>query len=376
MDFNDVIGQQDAKNRLSQMIEEQRIPHALMLCGPKGCGKMAMAMALSATLLRQGHENSANTEAMLKTWEHPDLHFTYPVIKPTGTSSDHKMTSDDFSREWHDMIVKSSYFSIEHWLEEMKAENQQAIIFEAESDLITHNLSLKSSQGGWKICLIWLPERMNITCANKILKILEEPPQQTIFIMVCEEPEKLLDTIRSRVQRIDLKRIADSDIEEALVNRRLIDADTAKRIARIANGSWLKALEQMEANSENAEMLEWFKNLMRLAYMRNVKGMKAWSETIAATGREKQLRAITYFSRMIRENFMYNFQLPQLNYMSQEEETFAKNFAKFVNEANVIEISELFQKARREIAQNGNAKIIFFDVALQMIVLLIRKLKT
>ena len=201
----------------------------------------------------------------------------------------------------------------------------------------------------------------------------EEPPQQTVFIMVCEEPEKLLDTIRSRVQRIDLKRIADSDIEEALVNRRLIDADTAKRIARIANGSWLKALEQMEANSENAEMLEWFKNLMRLAYMRNVKGMKAWSETIAATGREKQLRAITYFSRMIRENFMYNFQLPQLNYMSQEEEDFAKNFAKFVNEANVIEISELFQKARREIAQNGNAKIIFFDVALQMIVLLIRK---
>lgn len=376
MDFNDVIGQQDAKNRLSQMIEEQRIPHALMLCGPKGCGKMAMAMALSATLLRQGHENSANTEAMLKTWEHPDLHFTYPVIKPTGTSSDHKMTSDDFSREWHDMIVKSSYFSIEHWLEEMKAENQQAIIFEAESDLITHNLSLKSSQGGWKICLIWLPERMNITCANKILKILEEPPQQTIFIMVCEEPEKLLDTIRSRVQRIDLKRIADNDIEEALVNRRLIDADTAKRIARIANGSWLKALEQMEANSENAEMLEWFKNLMRLAYMRNVKGMKAWSETIAATGREKQLRAITYFSRMIRENFMYNFQLPQLNYMSQEEETFAKNFAKFVNEANVIEIAKLFQKARREIAQNGNAKIIFFDVALHMIVLLIRKLKT
>lgn len=376
MDFNDVIGQQDAKNRLSQMIEEQRIPHALMLCGPKGCGKMAMAMALSATLLRQGHENSANTEAMLKTWEHPDLHFTYPVIKPTGTSSDHKMTSDDFSREWHDMIVKSSYFSIEHWLEEMKAENQQAIIFEAESDLITHNLSLKSSQGGWKICLIWLPERMNITCANKILKILEEPPQQTVFIMVCEEPEKLLDTIRSRVQRIDLKRIADSDIEEALVNRRLIDADTAKRIARIANGSWLRALEQMEANSENAEMLEWFKNLMRLAYMRNVKGMKAWSETIAATGREKQLRAITYFSRMIRENFMYNFQLPQLNYMSQEEEAFAKNFAKFVNEANVIEISELFQKARREIAQNGNAKIIFFDVSLQMIVLLIRKQKT
>lgn len=355
------------------MIGEQRIPHALMFCGPKGCGKMAMALALASAMLRQGHENNANTEAMLKRWEHPDLHFSYPVIKPAGTSSDHKMTSDDFAKEWHGMITKSCYFSIEHWLGLMEAQNQQAIIFEAESDAITHNLSLKSSQGGWKICLIWLPERMNATCANKILKILEEPPRQTMFIMVCEEPEKLLDTIRSRVQRIDLKRIDREAIEEALTSRRAIDADTAKRIARIANGSWLKALEMLEADSENNEFLEWFKSLMRLAYMRNVKGMKAWTETIAAAGREKQLRALTYFMRMTRENFMYNFQIPQLNYMSQEEEAFSKNFAKYINEANVIEIADLFQKARRDIAQNANAKIVFFDISLQMIVLLIKK---
>lgn len=373
MDFNDVIGQQDAKHRLMQMIEEKRIPHALMLCGPKGCGKMAMALALASVLLKQGCNDLANTEAMLKKWEHPDLHFSYPVIRPEGTSSDHKMTSDDFADKWHTMICKSLYFSMEHWLEMMEAKNQQAIIFEAESDVITHNLSLMSSQGGWKICLIWLPERMNITCANKILKILEEPPQQSLFIMVSEEPEKLLDTIRSRVQRIDLKRIADEDIENALISRRAIDDDKAKRIARIANGSWLKALEQIEANSENSEMLEWFKSLMRLAYTRNVKGLKKWSETIAAVGREKQLRAITYFMKMIRENFMFNFHLPQLNYMSEDEEAFSKNFARFINEANVIEISEMLQKARRDIAQNGNAKIIFFDIALQMIVLLIRK---
>lgn len=373
MDFNDVIGQQDAKNRLMQMIEENRIPHALMLCGPKGCGKMALALALASTLLKQGNNDNANTEAMLKKWEHPDLHFSYPVIKPEGTSSEHKMTSDDFAQQWHSMITKSAYFSIEHWLEMMEAKNQQAIIFEAESDIITHNLSLMSSQGGWKICLVWLPERMNITCANKILKILEEPPQQSLFIMVCEEPEKLLDTIRSRVQRIDLKRIDDTDIEAALIKQRAIDTDSAKRIARVANGSWLKALEQIEANSENAEQLEWFKSLMRLAYTRNVKGLKKWSETMASLGREKQMRALIYFLRMIRENFMYNFNLPQLNYMSQEEEAFSKNFARFINEANVIEISEMLQKARRDIAQNGNAKIIFFDIALQMIVLLIKK---
>lgn len=373
MDFNDVIGQQDAKNRLMQMARENRIPHAIMLCGPTGCGKMAVAMALAATLLRKGKENNANTEAMLRNWGHPDLHFTYPVIKPTGTSSDHKMVSDDFAGEWHSMIARGPYFSIEQWLENMGAQNQQAIIFEAESDAITHNLSLKSSQGGWKICLIWLPERMNTTCANKILKILEEPPQMTLFIMVCEEPEKLLDTIRSRVQRIDLKRIADADIENALITQRGIDSDTAHRIARIANGSWLKALEQLDADNENGAMLEMFKTLMRTAYMRNVKGMKAWSENIAAAGRERQLRTLTYFMKMIRENFVYNFQLPQLNYMSRDEEDFARNFARFINEANVVEITELFQQARREIAQNANAKIVFFDIALKMTVLLMRK---
>lgn len=373
MDFNDIIGQQDAKHRLMQMVEEDRIPHAIMLCGPKGCGKMATALALAATLLRKGKENNANTEAMLRNLAHPDMHFTYPVIKPAGTSSEHKMTSGDFAAEWQRMLSKGPYFSIEQWLEMMGAQNQQAIIFEAESDVITHNLSLKSSQGGWKICLVWLPERMNITCANKILKILEEPPQMTLFIMVSEEPDKLLDTIKSRVQRIDLKLIADKEIENALVAKRGIDLDTAHRIARTANGSWLSALEQLDAGNENSIMFKLFVTLMRIAYMRNVKAMKTWTDEIAATGRERQLRTLAYFMRMIRENFVYNFHIQQLNYMSKEEEDFARNFARFVNEANVIEISEMLQQARREIAQNANPKMVFFDIALKMTVLLLRK---
>ena len=214
---------------------------------------------------------------------------------------------------------------------------------------------------------------MNIECANKILKLLEEPPSQTLFIMVCQEPDKLLETIRSRVQRIDVKKIADEDVKSALMEKRGLAEDMAQRITRMANGNWLKALEMLSADSENELFLDMFQSLMRLAYMRKVKDLKAWSEQMGAMGREKQKRFLEYFLRLVRENFMYNFQNAELCYMTQREEDFARNFARFINEANIIPISDLANLAIRDISQNANAKIVFFDMALQMIVLLIQK---
>ena len=235
--FNQVIGQQEVKERLLQLVEEQRLPHALMLCGPMGSGKMALAMAFAAYLLKSnGKQPTTNAEAMLAKWEHPDLHFTYPTIKLPSMSTDHKPVSDDFAQEWHELIMAGPYFTMNEWLEMMGGENQQAIITAGESDALIRKLSLKSSQGGYKVSLIWLPERMNIECANKILKLLEEPPQQTIFLLVCEEPEKLLETIRSRVQRIDIKRIADEDIQQALICKRGLTEEDAQRVARMPRG--------------------------------------------------------------------------------------------------------------------------------------------
>ena len=359
MKFSDVIGQEEAKNRLRDLVKEHRIPNTLMLCGPAGSGKMALALAFASYLLgeRDGETSLlsdpraiANAEAMLAKWEHPDLHFTFPVIKPTGTSPDHKMSSDDFISRWNAMLLKSPYFTMDSWLSAMEAANQQAIIGAGESDELIKKLSLKSSQGGYKVSIIWLPERMNVECANKLLKLLEEPPHQTVFIMVCEEPELLLDTIKSRTQRIDIKRIDDADIEQALI-----------------------ALENLDAGNENRAFLDMFIMLMRLAYQRDIRELKKWSEVIASYGREKQRRFISYTMSLVRENFMYNFQVPELCFMTLEEETFSRKFARFINEANVIDINDLLQKARRDIGQNANARIVFFDLALQMIVLLIRK---
>ncbi len=380
MTWSEVIGQEEAKERLMQMVREDRLPHAMMLCGPVGSGKLALAIAFGCYLLSRKEEggtrdenSSRHIQAMLQKLEHPDLHFTYPTIKLPSMKSDYKPVSDDFAKEWHDLVMESPYFTMEEWMEAMGGENQQAIITAGESDDLVRKLSLKSSQGGYKVSIIWLPERMNIECANKLLKLIEEPPQQTVFIMVSEEPEKLLETIRSRVQRIDIRKTDNDAIRQALIERRGIDEDSAQRISRLANGNWLAAIEELQADSEKGLFLDMYKNLMRLAYQRKIKDLRKWSEQMAAMGREKQRRWLTYFLRMTRESFVYNFREQDLNYMTADEEAFAQNFARFINENNILPISDLANLAIRDIGQNANAKIVFFDFALQIIVLLLQK---
>ena len=362
MQWNEVIGQQDVKDRLKGLVDGGRVPHALMLCGETGYGTLALAMALA-------------TELLHKTTEyHPDLHFSFPTVKLPSMSGEHKPVSDDFVREWHELIRREgAYISLDKWLEAMKATTQQAIITAAESDELAKKLSLKSSQGGYKVAIIWLAERMNDESANKILKTLEEPSEQTVFILCVERPELLLETIRSRVQRIDVPKIDNTSFEKALMERCGLDEGIAHKLSRAADGNWLTALDQLSPDSERREFLELFKTVMRQAYARDVRSMKKWSETVAGFGREKQKRMLTYFMRMVREAFMSNFHDPELSYMTEEEEQFIRKFGSFVNEANVIDINSLLELALRDISQNTNQKIVFFDTALRLTVLILRK---
>lgn len=390
MYFSDVIGQEKSRRRLLQMVAENRVPHALMLCGPEGCGKMALALAFASFLLGDiGPEEDAdpalkkfvsgfdqrkriNAHAMLAKWEHPDLHFSFPVVKLPGQSAEYPTTSADYMQKWIEFLADGPYIEHDRWSEVLN-ENKIAVIYEAESDRLQHELMLKSNQGGYKISLIWQPECMNATCANKLLKLLEEPPSKTVFLLVSEDPGQLLETIRSRVQRIDIPRLETEDIENALQQQRSLEPDMAHRVARLANGSWTRALESLDASNEEKTFLDLFIVLMRQAYMRNAKELKKWSLTVSNFDREKQVRMLNYFLRMVRENFIYNFHNPELNYMTQEEENFSKNFARFINEANVIEMSEAIQKATDDIVRNGNAKMVFFCLSLQIIVLIMRK---
>lgn len=379
MNGDEVIGQDGAMARLTQMADNNKLPHALLFTGPEGCGKMAVALAFASYLLCDGSKrinpnlNIANARAMAERMEHPDLHFTFPTIKLPSMGSSHQPISLDFIKEWNKFLKNGAYFTFDKWMAAIGAENQQGLITGAESDELGKTLSLKSCLGGYKVSVIWLPERMNATSANKLLKLLEEPPSQTVFLMVCEKPELLLDTIVSRTQRIALKGIDREEMERALVERRGLEPVEAERIARIANGSWTKALETLDTGNENRMFLDMFSMLMRLAYMRDIKELKKWSDSVSMFGREQQRRLLTYFNRMFRENFMYNFRKPELTYMTTEEENFSKKFSPYINEGNIIELMELTDRAYRDIGQNANAKIVLFDYCLKLIVLILRK---
>ncbi len=363
MDFSDIIGQQEMSARLARLADEERMPHAMMLCGPDGAGKMALALALANHILNRG-------SFKVKGTRHPDLHFSFPTVKLKKWNSEYKPVSDDFIEQWHQMLQGGPYFSLAQWMEAMKAENQQAVITVGEANELTKKLSIKSNQGGWKVSIIWLPERMNLECANKMLKLIEEPPAQTLFIMVCREPEKLLETIRSRVQRFDVKPIDTASMQQALAERRMLNEDDARRIARLAGGNWLAATAELEAGNENRLFFDYFVTLMRKAYLRDVKDLKRWSENVAAMGREEQKRMLAYFLRMAREAFMYNFRNPQLTYMTRDEEAFCQKFARFVNEGNILGFQELYQTAMRDIGQNANSRMVFFDITMKVAVLL------
>jgi len=327
MSFDQIIGQEEAKQRLSAELEQGRVPHALMLAGPEGCGALPLAIAFAQRLLG----NTPMAEAL----SHPDLHFAFPIYKKYGSQK--PTYCNDFLKEWRQLCLTTPYFGLAEWMEACGAENQQLLIYGDESDAISHKLSLKSSQGGYKVAIIWLAEKMNATCANKLLKLLEEPPSQTVFLLVCEKPEELLSTIRSRTQIIELPPLPERTIQHA----------------------------------DTPLFFELFVQLMRLSYARKVKEMKQWADSLASMGRERQKNFLMYAQQMLRENFIYNFhRQEQLNRMSADESQFAVRFAPFINERNVIGIMDELSLAARDIEANAAPKIVFFDFALKMIVLI------
>lgn len=372
MFFKDIIGQEEIKLKFIQEVKEGRIPHAQLLTGPEGTGKLPLAIAYARYICcsnRTENDACGKCPSCIKFNKlvHPDLHFVYPVIKK---KSGKDVVSDDYIAEWRRFVTTNPYFNLKYWLNEIDAENAQALIYAKESDEIIRKLSLKSSEGGFKIMVIWLPEKMHIVCANKLLKLLEEPPEQTIFILVSETPEMILQTILSRTQRYNIKKLDDNIIAYALQQKFSLSEQDANNVAHLANGNFVKAIETIHLSEDNKLFFELFVNLMRLSYQRKLKDMKQWSDIISSMGRERQKNFLDYCQRMIRENFVYNLRNGNLVYMNNEEAGFSSRFAPFINERNVIGIMNELTEAQLHVEQNVNPKMIFFDFSLKMIMLL------
>jgi DNA polymerase-3 subunit delta' len=372
MFFREVIGQEEVKKKFLLEVKEKRIPHAQLICGPEGVGKLPLAIAYARYLLCPNHtEDDAcgicPSCVKMNKLAHPDLHFVFPIVKKKNQK---EVVCDDYIKDWRNFVLNNPYFNLNHWLKEMDAENAQAMIYTKESDEILRKLSLKSSEGGYKIMIIWLPEKMNEACSNKLLKLLEEPPAKTVFLLVSEQPDLMLTTILSRTQRVNVRLIKEESIIEKLKNSYGLTDQDAQITAHLANGNFIRAMEQIHLNEEKKLFFELFVSLMRLSYQRKIKEMKAWSELLAGIGRERQKDFLEYAQRMIRENFILNFHRNELTYMNKDEYNFSVRFAPFVNERNAMGIMDELTVAQKHIEQNVNAKMVFFDFSLKMIVLL------
>ena len=373
MFFKDVIGQEESKQRLLQEVKEGRTPHAQLFCGPEGVGKLPLAIAYARYIscTHRGETDACGVCPSCVKFNklvHPDVHFIYPIVNKAKSPKVSICT--DFLVQWREQVLEAPYFNLNHWLKRIDANNKQAQIFAGESDEILKKLSLKSSEGGFKITILWLPEKMHPVFANKILKLLEEPPQQTLFLLLSESPDLILPTILSRCQRINIHRIDESSINQTLQTRyHVLPADSIN-IAHQANGNFIKALEAIHLNEENQLFFELFVSLMRLSYQRKIREMKMWSEQVASMGRERQKNFLEYCQHMIRESFIFNLHQRELTYMAVNEQQFATRFSPFVNERNVIGIMNELSEAQQHIEQNVNAKMVFFDFSLKIIVLL------
>ncbi|MDE6214884.1 DNA polymerase III subunit [Bacteroides sp.] len=370
--FKDVIGQAAAKQRLIQEVQEGRIPHAQLFCGTSGTGKLPLALAYARYIScpNRTETDACGTCPSCVKWDklvHPDIHFVFPIVK---SAKGKKEVCDDYITNWRHLLLTTPYFGLNHWLNEIDAENGQAIIYAKESDEITRKLNLKSSEGGYKAVIVWLPEKLHEVCANKLLKLLEEPPEKTLFLLISEAPEMILPTILSRTQRFNIPKIEETDVAEALQQKYGVQPADSEVIAHLANGNFIKALETIHLNEENELFFDLFVSLMRLSYQRKIREMKQWSEQVAAMGRERQKNFLTYCQRMIRENFILNFHQKEMNYMTINERNFSNRFSPFVNERNVMGIMDELTEAQIHIEQNVNARMVFFDFSLKMIVLL------
>ena len=379
MRFCEIIGQDDVKRQLCQSVQDGRIAHAQLFTGLSGVGKLGLALAYAQYIACPNRTNEDSCGVcpsclQYQKLQHPDLHFAFPIVK--GDDGD---VCDDFVEKFRNLILENRYFDLEDWYRAMGVETKQGMIYEKESSEILRKLSLKSFGDGYKVMVIWQPEKMNATCANKLLKLLEEPPTKTLFLLVSEHPEQLLSTILSRVQEVRVPRLSEDTIASGLCKEySWLGVEEAKNIAHIANGSYLTALKTMNESEDNQGYFDDFVALMRNAWLVGQKKdysallkLRQWSNDMADSkvGREKQKAFLQYAQRQIRENYIYNLACPEMNYQTEKERQFSTRFAPFIHEGNVEKMMDELGKAEQQIGQNGNAKIIFFDLCLQMIVL-------
>jgi len=372
MFFKNIAGHKRIKEKLLNTIKQKRMSHAWLFTGPEGNGKLALAIAYAQYLSceNKGEDDSCGECSSCKKYAkiiHPDLHFVFPVVR---TKKFTKPVSDDYISVWRNFVLESPYHGFEKWLEKLEIENQQAGIFAQESGEIIKKLNFKSYESEYKVMIIWLPEKMNVTASNKLLKMIEEPPPKTLFILVAEDIEKIIKTILSRVQLIKIPKINRESMFNSIKEHYDFNDDKINGIVRISDGSFLKANELISNSEEQIDDDNFirFSELMRLSYAVKVNELINWSDNLSKTGREVQKRFLQYALQILRDNFILNINSVNQNkfvFLTDKEKNFSEKFNKFIHKDNILKITNEFTEAYNHIERNGYGKLIFLDLALK-----------
>lgn len=379
--FSEILGQEHIKNHLTKSADFGRVPHAQLFVGSEGSGTLPMAIAYAQYLLCK-NANGENTEGndacnlKFKNLSHPDLHFAFPVA--TNDKIKSHPVSGHFMEEWRQLIDRQPYGNLFDWYRILGIDNKQGQIGVDEAQDIVKALSLKSYEGGYKIMLIWMAEKMNTSAANKLLKLIEEPPNKTIFILISEDEEQIINTIRSRCQVLHFPPLAEEVIKGALIKNYQIPEADATKIAHQSNGNYNKACDLVYSDSEDTQFEEWFIFWIRSAF--KAKGNKSaihdlisWSETIAKTGRETQKQFLNFCLDFFRQALLLNYNAENLVFLEPKTGFKLEKFAPFVHGNNIMDISNELQDAIYHIERNGNSKIILTDLSIKLTRLLHKK---
>jgi len=369
--FNEVIGHKELKKSLIQSVNDGRISHAQLFLGGEGSGNLAMALAYIQYIYceNKGHEDACGECSSCKKIQHlthPDLHFSFPIIK-TGKEGE---TADAFIKEFREAVLENPYINLLSWYEYLGNQNKQGIISVAESNHIIKKLSLKSFEGGFKSYLIWMPEKLNLPAANKLLKTIEEPPDKTLIILVANDSEQIISTILSRTQLVKLSRLEDEEVAAGLIKEFETEHQLAANLASMSEGNYFQARSLALQAGESNENFIFFRDWMRLCFKKDIKGVNGWVDEMSKTGRSRQKDFLKYALHLIRQCALNNYNIEELVTLKGDERVFMQNFAPFVNHLNLEEYINLFTEARAHIDRNANAKILFTDLSYQTLVLL------
>ena len=377
--FNQIIGQEHIKKHLKVSAENGRIPHAQLFVGKEGSGTLPMAIAYAQFLLCNFSDNADACNLKCDKLQHPDLHFAYPVTSNENVKK-HPVSSL-FLQDWRSFIATQPYGSLFNWLQHIGVENKQGVIGVDEAQEIVKKLKLKSFEGGFKVMIIWMAEKMNISAANKLLKLIEEPPEKTVFILITESEEQIINTIKSRCQALHFPALSEQDISNTLVVDHQVSDNDAARIAHQAEGNFNKALHLLQNDSSDIILEQWFVAWIRTAFKAKgnaavVQQLIEWSDTIAKTGRETQKRFLDYCLQFFRQALLLNYKSDNLVFMETKTGFDLSKFAPFVHAGNILEIEKELNDAMYHIERNGNPKIILLDLSMKLTRFLHKKEET